>query len=312
VIVESTVAPMTTMGIVAPLLEKHSKKKLGVGFFLGHCPERVMPGRLLRNLKELSRVCGGADEETSRTMIALYRTIVQGELDAADLVTAEVTKAAENTFRDVNIAFANELGLICEAVGADFRRVRQLVNKSPGRHVLIAGAGVGGHCIPKDPWLLVHGANIETPLIATARAVNDSMPLHLARLVEDALAELAIGVHGSRLVVLGYSYLEDCDDTRSSPSAALIEHLEDWGAAVTVHDPWVPAHAGDLWEKARGAHAAIIAVAHTEYRGLDLPRLKSCLEAPVLVDGRHVIETRAAVDAGFVFRGLGRGKGHSA
>jgi UDP-N-acetyl-D-mannosaminuronic acid dehydrogenase len=309
VIIESTVAPGTTMGLVAPLLEKHSERKLNTGFFLGHCPERVMPGKLLKNLKELSRVCGGSTPETARAMVALYKHIVQGDLDAADCITAELTKTAENAFRDVNIAFANELGLICEAVGADFRRVRGLVNKSPGRNMLLAGAGVGGHCIPKDPWLLVHGINPEkTPLMATARAVNDSMPLHVARLLEDAMDEIGISVHGSRIAVLGYAYLENTDDVRNSPSQTLIDHLTDWGAECVIHDPWLPEHNHDLWKTVSGAHAAVIMVAHSAYDSLDLARLQNELKAPVLVDGRHMVEADAAVKAGLVFRGLGRGK----
>jgi UDP-N-acetyl-D-mannosaminuronic acid dehydrogenase len=307
VIVESTVAPGTTMGLVAPQLAKHSNKELNEGFFLGHCPERVMPGRLLKNLRELSRVCGGSTPEAARAMVALYRTIVEGELDETDCITAELTKTAENTYRDVNIAFANQLGLICEAVGADFERVRGFVNKSPGRNVLWAGAGVGGHCIPKDPWLLVHGVpGVDTGLIAAARTLNESMPLHVARLVEQALDEVNIGMHSARLLVLGYSYLEDSDDTRNSPSQSLIEHLKDWGADVVVHDPWVPEYAVDLWKRAEGAHAAIVMVAHAEYRDLDLARLRGCLRAPVLVDGRQVVDGAAARAAGFVFRGLGR------
>jgi UDP-N-acetyl-D-mannosaminuronic acid dehydrogenase len=309
VIVESTVAPGTTMNFVAPLLEKHSERKLNTGFFLGHCPERVMPGKLLKNLKELSRVCGGSTPDTAEAMIALYRSIVDGELDATDCITAELTKTAENTFRDVNIAFANELALICESSGADFRRVRDLVNKSPGRNMLIAGAGVGGHCIPKDPWLLVHGIeNEKISLISTARAVNDGMPLHTARLVEEALEDVGLGVHGAKLAVLGYAYLENSDDVRNSPSQTLIEHLTDWGAEVTVHDPWYPKYQGDVWKTIHGAHAAIIMVAHDEYKNLDLARLKSELKTPVLVDGRHMVETAAAIKAGLVFRGLGRGK----
>ncbi len=309
VIVESTVAPGTTVNFVAPLLEKHSERKLNTGFYLGHCPERVMPGKLLKNLKELSRVCGGSTPDTAEAMIALYRSIVAGELDPTDCITAELTKTAENTFRDVNIAFANELALICESSGADFRRVREFVNKSPGRNMLIAGAGVGGHCIPKDPWLLVHGIQAEkTSLISTARAVNDGMPLHTARLVEDALEDMGLGVHGAKLAVLGYAYLENSDDVRNSPSQALIEHLQDWGAQVVVHDPWYPKYQGDLWKTVHNANAAIVMVAHDEYKNLDLARLKTELKTPVLVDGRHMVETSAAIKAGFVFRGLGRGK----
>jgi len=308
VIVESTIAPGTCADVVAPILEGAGDRKLNKDFYLGHCPERVMPGKLLKNLRELSRVCGGASHETSDAMVALYRTIVEGRLDKSDCVTAELVKTAENTYRDVNIAFANELGLICEAVGADFRRVRELVNESPGRDVLLAGAGVGGHCIPKDPWLLVHGVpGFEPRLIMAARAVNDEMPLHMARLVEDGLDSLGVPVHGAKIAVLGYAYLENSDDTRNSPSEALIEHLKDWGAKVDVHDPWVPEYATDMWKVVEGADACVVMVRHEAYLGLDLPKLKGLLRHPVLVDGRHVVPTEAALSAGLTFRGLGRG-----
>ncbi len=313
VIVESTIAPGTCDRVVAPLLERASGRKLNEGFFLGHCPERVMPGRLLRNLRELSRVCGGSTQETSDAMVALYRTIVEGKLDKSDLVTAELVKTAENTYRDVNIAFANELGLICEAVGADFRRVRELVNESPGRNVLLAGAGVGGHCIPKDPWLLVHDVAGFTPrLIAAARAVNDAMPLHTARLVEDALEEVGKSVYGAKLAVLGFAYLENSDDTRNSPTEALVEHLTNWGATVQIHDPWVPEYDRPIIDVVRGADAIVIMVSHDEYKSLDLPALREALRSPVLVDGRHVVDGAAAEAAGFVFRGLARGRVKSA
>lgn len=309
VVVESTIAPGTCSTVVAPLLEKASGRTLNQGFFLGHCPERVMPGRLLRNLRELSRVCGGSTPETSDAMVALYKNIVQGKLDKSDCVTAELVKTAENTYRDVNIAFANELGLICEAVGADFRRVRDLVNESPGRNVLLAGAGVGGHCIPKDPWLLVHGVEGFQPrLIASARAVNESMPLHCARLVEDALEQLGKSVFGSRIALLGFAYLENSDDTRNSPTEALIEHLQNWGAQLSIHDPWVPEYAKPLLDVVRGADAVIIMVAHDEYKALDLGKIREALRTPVLVDGRHMVESAAAEAAGFVFRGLARGR----
>lgn len=309
VIVESTVAPGTTERLVAPLLEEASGKKLNEGFFLGHCPQRVMPGKLLENLRKLSRVCGGATPDTAHIMATLYRTIVNGRLDETDLVTAELVKTAENTYRDVKIAFANELGLICESVGADFRRVRELVAGSAEQDVLFAGAGVGGHCIPKDPWLLVHGVEgVEPRLVTAARAVNDRMPLHMARLLEDALSEVGVAMAGARIAVLGWAYLENTGDTRNSPSEALVDHLRDRGCEVAIHDPWVSEYVGDFWERAKGAHAVVIMVAHDEYLSLDLERLARALQTPVVVDGRHVVDTEAALRAGFVFRGLGRAK----
>lgn len=308
VIVESTVAPGTTLNVVAPLLEAHSQLTLDKGFFLGHCPEPVMPGKLLSNLQRLARPCGGATPATANAMVAFYRTIVQGELCATDCITAELTKTAENAYRDVNIAFANELALVCQNVGADFTRVRELVNRSPGRNVLMAGAGVGGHCIPKDPWLLAHGMPQDpVSLIAAARARNESMPLHTAHLVEDALEEANVPLAGATIAVLGYAYLENAADDRNSPSHALIAHLTEWGAKVAVHDTWVAKYKGDLWNAVHGADAVVLMVAHAEYMHLDLARLKRELRTPVLVDGRHVVDATAARAAGLVFRGIGRG-----
>ena len=154
VIVESTIMPGTMQKIVLPLLEEHSSRKCGEGFYLGNCPERVMPGKLISNLRKMSRVVGGDSPATAGVMKELYMQVVEAEVDEADWITAELVKTVENTYRDVQIAFANEVALICEALGADVWRVRDLVRKSPGREMLLPGAGVGGHCIPKDPWLL--------------------------------------------------------------------------------------------------------------------------------------------------------------
>ncbi len=312
VVIESTVAPGTCASLVVPALERDGAKKLNRDFFLGHCPERVMPGRMLENLRELPRTCGGATPETSRAMEALYRSIGRGRLDPCDCVTAELVKTAENAYRDVNIAFANELGAICETVGADFRRVRELVNHSPGRDLLLAGAGVGGHCIPKDPWLLMHaadgGAGARPRLMRAAREVNEAMPLRVTELALDALAELGVPLRGAKIAVFGYAYLENTGDTRNSPSRVVAEYLVQRGATVAVHDPWVPAHAGDPYDAARGANAVLLMVAHAAYRGLDLERLRKVVATPVLVDGRFLVEEEAAHDAGFTFRAIGRGR----
>ncbi len=291
VIVESTIAPGTMAHVVRPLLEEASGKRANEDFYLGHCPERVMPGKLLANLRGVSRVCGGETPETAALMIALYRHIVQADLDPADCVTAELVKTAENTYRDVNIAFANEVALICEAVGGDVWKVRELVNKSPGRNMLMPGAGVGGHCIPKDPWLLAYEAQQQGApicLIPAARAVNDGMPLHIVALLEDALREAGKLLEGARVLVLGYAYLEDSDDTRNSPSAVLVAKVRERGAEVVIHDPYVPGYQGDVYALAKECDAVVVMVKHSEYRALNLETLKTALRAPVLVDGRHV------------------------
>jgi UDP-N-acetyl-D-mannosaminuronic acid dehydrogenase len=308
VIVESTIAPGTMARVVKPLLEA-SGKRVNEDFYLGHCPERVMPGKLLANLRGVSRVCGGETPETAEAMIALYRHIVQADLDPADCVTAELVKTTENAYRDVNIAFANQVALICEAVGGDVWRVRELVNKSPGRNMLYPGAGVGGHCIPKDPWLLSYQAQqegVQVPLIAAAREVNESMPMHVATLLEAALAEAETSLAEARILVMGYAYLENSDDTRHSPSAALVAHLRERGVEVVIHDPYVPAYQGDLWARAQGCDAAAVMVKHDVYQQLDLGALKDALRTPVVVDGRRVFDAEEARRTGFVYRGVGK------
>jgi UDP-N-acetyl-D-mannosaminuronic acid dehydrogenase len=305
VIVESTLAPGTMEDTVRPLLEEAAGKTVNQGFYLGHCPERVMPGKLLANLRGVSRVCGGETPETSATMIALYRHVVQADLDPADCVTAELVKTAENAYRDVNIAFANEVALICEAVGGDVWKVRELVNKSPGRNMLYPGAGVGGHCIPKDPWLLAYDAQeqgVPVRLIPAARAVNDGMPLHMVDLTVKALREAGVDIADARVTVLGYAYLENSDDTRNSPSAVLAERLRALGAEVMVHDPHVAEYQGDVAEMAEGCDAVVVMVAHKEYRELN----RAALHTPVLVDGRNVFSGEQALLVGRDYRKAGK------
>jgi UDP-N-acetyl-D-mannosaminuronic acid dehydrogenase len=309
VIIESTIAPGTMKGTGLPLLQEKGLK-LNQDFYLGNCPERVMPGKLLSNLTLMSRVCGGNSPDTAATMISLYRTIVEADLDPADWATAELVKTVENSYRDVQIAFANEVALICEQAGADVFRVRELVNKSPFRQMHIPGSGVGGHCIPKDPWLLAYGvqdSDVPLKLIPAARAVNDGMPRHMVELVEKSLIRLNKMINQSKVLVLGYAYLENSDDTRNSPSAALVGGLDALGAEVVIHDPFVDEYKGDLLTKAAGCDAAVIMVRHDEYLNLDLAKLKSKLSLPILVDGRRTFEPGKAQEAGFDYSGVGFG-----
>lgn len=310
VIIESTIAPGTMNGTVLPILQKNGLK-LGRDFLLGNCPERVMPGKLLSNLKIMSRVCGGDSPETASAMISLYRNIVESDLDSADWATAELVKTVENTYRDVQIAFANEVALICEQTGADVLRVRELVNKSPYRQMHIPGAGVGGHCIPKDPWLLaygVEGRDVNLRLIPAARAINDQMPIHMVNMLEKALSHQNKKINQAKVLVLGYAYLENSDDTRNSPTATLVGGLDALGAEVVIHDPYVNEYNGDILEKATGCDAVILMVRHDAYLNLDLTDLKARLNLPILVDGRHAFDAEKARQIGFDFSAVGLGK----
>ena len=305
VVVESTIAPGTMAGLVRPLLEQASGLRIGENLYLAHCPERVTPGKLLHNLEHMPRVVGGMTPEAAALAVELYRHIVRAELDATDALTAEIVKTAENAYRDVQIAFANEVALLCEGLGADVWRVRELVNKCPYRDMHLPGAGVGGHCLPKDPWLLIANAppEFQPRLIPAARAVNERMPLHVAELVVEGLREAGKDVRGARVAVLGYAFLENSDDTRHSPSATLVGRLRELGAEVVVHDPHVPEYQGDLRVRVQGCDAAVVMVRHEEYLHLNPAELAGLLSSPpVVVDGRHVFSPDAVR---WIYRGVG-------
>ncbi len=289
VIVESTVAPGTTVKTVGPRLEAASGLRAGSNFYIGACPERVMPGKLLGNIRSVARVCGADDPTVGRVMQALYGTVVDAELDVADITTAELVKVTENAYRDVQIAFANEVALICEELGIDVWRVRELVNKVPYRQMHRPGGGVGGHCLPKDPWLLAAAVErAQTPLIKAARAVNDSMPAHIANVVTEAVKkhreERGIRAdHPVRVAVLGISYLPESDDTRNSPSLDLVDILRARGVEVSAHDPFAPGYDSALTDVTRDVDAIVLMVHHGAYKG----RIPT---APVFVDAERLAD----------------------
>ena len=304
VIVESTVMPGTLEKIVLPIIEQETGYVCNKDFFLGNCPERVMPGKLLHNLKRMSRVAGGGNAETAQVMVSLYRIIVEADVDPTDWITAEIVKTAENTYRDVQIAFANEVALICEALGADVWKVRELVRKSPGREMLLPGAGVGGHCIPKDPWLLassVRDLDVPVRLIPAAREINTYMPMHVFNLVQNQLKDLK----SKKVLILGFAYLQDSDDDRNSPSRVLADELKEVGAIPIIHDPFIKDFQGAVLEKASGCDLAVLMTAHGEYQQLDLAGMAAAMHNPILIDGRNVIAPQAAQQTGLTLVRLG-------
>jgi UDP-N-acetyl-D-mannosaminuronic acid dehydrogenase len=318
VIIESTVAPGTTEHVVKPILEEGSGMQAGEDFFLAFSYERVMPGKLLEYITDFPRVVGGIDPESTRRAVELYKTIVRKQITPTSVLTAELAKTMENAYRDVNIAFANEMARVCEAMGTDVHEIRELMNARPDRNMHLPGSGVGGHCLPKDPWLLKFGVDtygqepVPLRIIALAREVNDEMPRHLADLVTSALAERGRALGGSRIAVLGVAYLEDSDDTRNTPAVPLIEALQGSGASVVAHDPYVRELEGyeltrDLEMVVRGADAAVIVTKHSRYYDLDLSWLQQAMRTPVLVDGRNVFDAARVRAAGFIYKAIGKG-----
>ncbi len=307
-IVESTLAPGTMTKVVLPLFG--GKMKPGKDLYLIHCPERVTPGKLLYNLKKMDRIVGGINKESTDKAIHFYSKFIEGNLHPTDMTTAETVKTAENSYRDVEIAFANELALICERLGVDFYKVRELVNTAPYRHVHLPGVGVGGHCIPKDPWLLMYGAGEPRPtLLETSRNINDSMPKHVFDLISKSLKKMS----GSKITLLGISYMEESDDMRNSPGLVLYDLLKRAGALISVCDPFVSELEGiettNDWRKAvKDADCVVLVTTHSAFKEIaeNLGELKKLVKTPVIVDGRRLFNKKDCERNGFVFSGVGR------
>jgi UDP-N-acetyl-D-mannosaminuronic acid dehydrogenase len=330
VVLESTVTPGTTNGWVRALLEEESGLVAGEEFALAHAPERVMVGRLLRNIREHDRIVGGINDASTRRAMELYRPVLtKGAIITMTATAAEVTKTAENTFRDLQIAAVNQLALYCEAIGVNVYDVRSGIDSLKGegitRAVLHPGAGVGGHCLTKDTYHLERGAReqnadaLDFPphlesLYVTARAINDFMPQHMVTLTEEALKRIGSGMEGTTIALLGWAFISNSDDARNTPSEVYRNLCMDRGAEVRVHDPYVRNFPGvhivqDLVEVIRDSDAIAIFTAHDTYQHLDAPRVKELcrIPHPVIVDGRNVIDPDLFIREGFLYKGIGRG-----
>jgi UDP-N-acetyl-D-mannosaminuronic acid dehydrogenase len=207
-------------------------------------------------------------------MRSLYHTVVEADLDTTDILTAELVKVTENAYRDVQIAFANEISMLCDELGIDVWKIRDLVNKVPYRDMHRPGGGVGGHCLPKDPWLLAAAAS-HSPfrLIPAARMVNDSMPVHVADEVAARIKEWQSRSgreDQTSIAVLGYSYLPESDDIRNTPSEQLVDELRRQGFRVKIHDPFVDGFNYAVSEAVDGCVAVIVMVPHKDYDDLEL------------------------------------------
>ena len=314
VVVESTIPPGTMEEVALPILESSSGLNSGSEFSLGHCPERVMPGKLLHNLINYDRALGGLDARSHEMMVSVYRRISEGKLNLVDLKTAEVVKTFENTYRDAEIAIANDFALYCDAVDVDFFEVRELVNVVESRNLHLPGGGVGGHCIPKDTWLLAYGSrdSYSPEFLIKAREVNDAMPTHVANKALEAATRLNLSFQDCKVAILGLSYLEESDDVRNSPSEILFEALTDAGMSVSVHDHFVKEHpsipfSDNLDETISGSDILIVMVAHDLYKSMDLDDTKELMAGNHIIDARNVFGLSALKESGLEYYSIGRG-----
>ncbi len=306
VVLESTSPPMTTCGIVAPILERGGMKA-GEDFYLTYSPERVLPGQILRELIENARVIGGVNHSSAEAGRDLYRIFVKGEIILTDATTAEMVKLMENTYRDVNIAIANEFSRLADRFGIDVWEAIRIANLHPRVKILNPGPGVGGHCISVDPWFLVEAAPDIATLIRTSRQVNDSQPEFVIRLIQQVLGK---DLHGKRIAVLGLAFKPDVDDLRESPAVDIARHLAAKGAQVKAFEPNKPdaeiegVPAVDSLSKAlEDAELVLVLVGHKEFRSLEATQVVKQTPARLLVDAVNVMPAEAFKQAGFrVFR----------
>ena len=312
VILESTSPPRTTIDVVAPILEK-SGLVAGDDFHLAYSPERVLPGQILRELIDNARVIGGIDRASSEAGRDLYATFVRGEIICTTATTAEMVKLMENTYRDVNIAIANEFSRLAARFGVDVWEAIELANRHPRVNILRPGPGVGGHCISVDPWFLVEAAPDLTPLIRTSRQVNDEQPGVVVDLLHKALGGLA----GKRLAILGLAYKPDVDDLRESPAVDIAYRLVEMGAEVVAYEPYkldaeFPgiSMAQSLEAALGGVDGLVLLVAHTPLVNLVPGDVAAKTKARIAIDAVNGWDTDAWEQAGFSITRLGVGAVH--
>jgi len=257
---------------------------------VAHCPERVLPGHVMRELVENDRVIGGLSRKATELAVALYKTFVTGECLQTDARTAELCKLTENSFRDVNIAFANELSLVAERFGINVWELISLANRHPRVNILQPGPGVGGHCIAVDPWFIVHSAPDQARLIKTAREVNDYKPHH----VIEKVVEATKGLKQTRIACLGLAFKADIDDLRESPSLDIVKRLADMNIGeLLVVEPYIEQlpkslqgyghlHFMRAQEAISSADIIVVLVNHKPFLSIDHS----------LLQGKHVVDTR--------------------
>ena len=312
VIIESTVSPGTTNEVFTPTIEKYSRLKVNVDFYVSVCSERIRPNKdVFDDMKLFPRVIGVSNAQIGIILKEMYKLITKGTIDITDILTAEIVKTVENALRDVKIAFSNEIALICERLNADIWKVRDLVNRRTGiEDMLMPGTGVGGHCLPKDPWLLVSSVNVSKQLIIpTARQINSKMPRYVAKIIKSRLLSLGIKAARAKVLILGYSYIENCDDTRNSPSIALIQQLKKIGfKKVLIHDPYAEQYNKDLYKLAHKVDCVVLVVKHDQYKNIDFSRLRKVLAQPLIIDTKNFFSRSKCEGLGLIYHSLGAPK----
>lgn len=302
VIIESTIPPRTCQKTVKSTLEK-SGLKASEDFHIAHCPERAIPGNTLHEMVYNDRIIGGIDARSTELTESLYSSFVKGELHLTNSTTAEMVKLMENTFRDINIALANELAQIADEYGVNVWDAIKVANKHPRVNILSPGPGVGGHCIAIDPWFLTEDTN-KGRLISLSRQINDSMPQYVLKLVR----ELLVGVENPVITIFGVAYKGDIGDTRATPARKFIKLAEKEGYEIRVHDPFVTEFDYPLMglsESVDGSDCIVLLTDHSVFKEIKAEEICGGMRNLNIVDTRNVVSDSVWKKAGFKVKTIG-------
>jgi len=297
VILESTVPPGTSESIVIPTL----KNSCPSGFYYAHCPERAIPGKTISEMVSNDRIIGAIDEESYRKTKEIYASFVKGNIYESNVKTSEFVKLMENTFRDINIALANEFSLIAEEIGIDIWEAIRLANLHPRVDILNPGPGVGGHCLAIDPFFLA-GKSKSSRIVKLARDINDFMAFHVVKLAKKMIGDIS----NPTITLLGLAYKGDVDDVRESPALKIKKIAEGEGFNVKVFDPLVKNYSNtckDVEEASVGSDCLILVTDHSEFKNIDPESLP--VRNKNLVDTRNFLDHECWESAGFKIKLLG-------
>jgi UDP-N-acetyl-D-mannosaminuronic acid dehydrogenase len=297
IIIESTIAPATCKNLIIPLIE-NSGWKIGEDILLAHCPERAIPGKTISEMKNNARIIGGYNKKSAEYAKLVYSSFVKGELLLTDIETAEFIKLIENTYRDVNIALANELAILSEELGINVRKSIQLANLHPRVNILSPGPGVGGHCIAVDPWFLTE-STLNSKLISSARSVNDNMPLYVFKKAKKIMTNCT--EKPLRVSIFGVAYKGNIDDARETPALKLIKLCEKENWTVMIHDPYVTNFEYDLMsmeESVDQSDLVIIVTDHDKFKQIDPSIISTKMRNKNILDTRGILDVARFINNG--------------
>ena len=287
VIIESTIPPKTTKEIVKPRIVSLGYE-IGKDIYLAYCPERVLPGNILYELVHNNRIIGGCTENCSKKVKSLYKEFVEGEIYTTTAEIAEMVKLVENSYRDVTIALANEILIICNKLKIDPYEVISLANNHPRVNLPDFGIGVGGHCLPIDPYFIINSFPNSSKLLNTARNINNNMPDFIVSKIEKFLGK----VKDPKIGVWGVSYKKNSSDIRNSPALDIVNILKDRGYDVKVYDPLIDGINYDKikYESVEDSNFLILLVNHDEFFEEDYKEITRLMDRPIILDGANIFE----------------------